>query len=56
MYHLQSHFEPCRIFLLKRNLDNRSHPTLGANKGFLFERMKTIIESMVKGMLSIKVQ
>ena len=31
-------------------------PTLGANNGFLIEKMKTILELMVKKMLRIKAQ
>jgi hypothetical protein len=33
-----------------------SHPTLGENEGFSVEKIKTIVESMVKWMLKMKVQ
>jgi hypothetical protein len=42
----KSQFEPDRIFL----------STLEASKGFLVEKMKTIVESMVKKMLRMKAQ
>jgi hypothetical protein len=52
---LQSHFEPHGIFLSKIKSGHGSHPTLGANEGFFVEKMKTMLESIVKGMLRTKV-
>jgi hypothetical protein len=52
---LQSHFEPDRIFFSKETL-TRITPHTWANKRLLLEKMKTMIESMVKGMLRMKVQ
>jgi hypothetical protein len=48
-------FEPGGIFLSKQKPWHGSHPTLGENEGFFFiEKMKTIVELMVKGMLRTK--
>jgi hypothetical protein len=46
----ESQFEPGEIFL-KKKPRHGSYPTLGANKEFLVEKMKRILDSMVKGML-----
>jgi hypothetical protein len=38
-------------YFLKKKPRHGSYPTLGANKEFLVEKMKRILDSMVKGML-----
>jgi len=41
---------------LKKKTLPRLHPYTGSSEGFLVEKMKTLVESMVKGMLRMKAQ
>lgn len=50
-------FKPKKYFLkIKKKLSHGSHSALEMNEGFSVDKMKTIVESMVKEMLRTKVQ
>ena len=51
---MQSQFEPNGIFISKKKPWPGSHHTLRASKRFLVEKIKIMIESMVKKMLKMK--